>query len=52
MKNTISQFAIFFISSLSLNLFGQTHFEKGYVIDQGNRKADCLLYDKDWKFNP
>ena len=32
--------------------FGQINFEKGYFIDNDNRKTECLIKNEDWNDNP
>lgn len=31
-----------------VNLFAQVKFEKGYLIDNQNKKVECLIKNKDW----
>lgn len=33
-------------------LFAQITFKKGYVIDNQNKRIECLIKDNDWKNNP
>lgn len=37
---------------LSLNCYSQISFEKGYYIDNVNKKINCLIKNIDWKNNP
>lgn len=37
---------------LSLNGIAQTTFEKGYYIDNNNKKIDCWIKNMDWANNP
>ncbi|WP_062062347.1 outer membrane beta-barrel protein [Aquimarina longa] len=37
---------------ISLNSFSQIKFEKGYFIDNTGVKTECLIKNKDWKYNP
>ena len=32
--------------------FGQIKYEKGYFINNENKKIECLIKNKDWKNNP
>ena len=34
------------------HLFGQINFEKGYFIDNANKRTDCLIKNVDWVNNP
>lgn len=44
---------LFFALAISNTLtFGQIIFEKGYFIDNGNKKVDCLIKNMDWRKNP
>jgi len=36
----------------SVNSFSQISFEKGYFIDNSNKKTECLIKNMDWKINP
>lgn len=35
-----------------INLYSQIIFEKGYFINESNRKTECLIKNNDWKSNP
>lgn len=37
---------------LSLNCYSQITFEKGYYIDNSNRKINCLIKNIEWRSNP
>ena len=37
---------------LTIHCFAQIKFEKGYIIDNTNRKVECLIKNSDWKNNP
>lgn len=37
---------------LSFNACSQITFEKGYLIDNSNKKTECLIRNIDWKNNP
>jgi len=37
---------------LNLACYSQITYEKGYYIDNANRKIDCLIKNIDWKDNP
>lgn len=41
---------LFFLASNYL--FAQITFKKGYVIDNQNKRIECLIKDNDWKNNP
>jgi hypothetical protein len=45
-------FVIIFFCLLTIPAFGQIKFEKGYIIDNNNRKVECLIKNSDWKNNP
>jgi len=32
--------------------YGQMKYEKGYFINNENQKIECLIKNKDWKYNP
>jgi len=32
--------------------FGQMKYEKGYFINNENQRIECLIKNKDWKYNP
>jgi len=49
MKPTL--FSIFLLL-ISTSSFGQIKYEKGYFIDNDNRKTECLIKNEDWKDNP
>ena len=37
---------------LSFNSYSQISFEKGYYIDNDNKKINCLIKNIDWMNNP
>lgn len=37
---------------LSFNCYSQISFDKGYYIDNSNKKTNCLIENIDWKNNP
>lgn len=37
---------------LSLNCYSQITFEKGYYINNSDKRVDCLIKNVDWKNNP
>lgn len=44
---------LFFLSLfISFNSFGQVVFEKGYFIDNNDKKTECLIKNYEWKVNP
>lgn len=43
---------ILFITFLSSNSFSQIKFEKGYFIDNSDKKTECLIENIDWVNNP
>lgn len=43
---------IIFMITFSFNSFSQISFEKGYYINNNNKKIDCLIKNVDWKNNP
>ena len=49
MKKTFLSLVITFFC---LNSFSQIIFEKGYYIDNSNKKTECLIKNYDWKNNP
>ncbi len=49
MKNKLI-FLILFINTTTF--YGQINFEKGYLIDNENRKIECLIKNYDWEKNP
>lgn len=49
MKNWIILFVIFAYSTV---LSGQISFESGYLIDNDNKKTECLIKNTDWEINP
>ncbi len=49
MKNSVLSIILIFIS---LQLFGQISFEKGYFINNINVRIDCMIKNVDWKDNP
>jgi hypothetical protein len=48
-KKTVLSLIAFLISA---GVSAQIKFEKGYFIDNGNRKIECLIKNEDWKSNP
>ena len=44
-------FAVFF-SIISLCVYSQVQFEKGYYIDNNNVRTECLIKNLGWKYNP
>ena len=40
------------ITILSIHSYSQISFEKGYFIDNSNKKTECLIKNYDWKNNP
>ncbi|OYX24214.1 MAG: tRNA modification GTPase [Flavobacteriales bacterium 32-35-8] len=49
MKN---QLLFLLITILSINCYSQISFEKGYYIDNNDRKIDCFIKNIDWRNNP
>jgi hypothetical protein len=49
MKNKL---LILFVSILSTYCYSQISYEKGYYIDNKNKKINCLIKNLDWKNNP
>jgi hypothetical protein len=45
-------FSIILLCLLTFQAFGQIKFEKGYIIDNNNRKVECYIKNSDWKNNP
>ena len=45
-------FVILLFCFITVRAFGQITFEKGYIIDNNNRKVECLIKNSDWKNNP
>ncbi len=37
---------------MSINLYSQIEFEKGYFINNSGDKVECLIKNSDWNFNP
>ncbi len=37
---------------ISVNLYSQIVFEKGYYINSSNQKIECFIKNEDWKNNP
>lgn len=37
---------------LAINLYSQVEFEKGYYIDNFNKKIECLIKNIGWKYSP
>ncbi len=48
MKNQV----LILLSFLTINVYAQIDFEKGYFINNENQKTDCLIKNIDWKNNP
>jgi hypothetical protein len=40
------------LTFITLHLFGQINFENGYIIDNNNKRVECLIKNTDWKNNP
>ncbi|WP_417236410.1 outer membrane beta-barrel protein [Bizionia paragorgiae] len=40
------------ITLLSLSTYSQISFEKGYFVNNANKKTECLIKNMDWKNNP
>ena len=49
MKKKLIYIAIFIAT---LNSYAQITFEKGYFIDNNNKKTECYIKNLDWKYNP
>ena len=49
MKTVTAFFLLFFFVSVS---FGQIKYEKGYLINNDNKKIECLIKNREWKTNP
>ncbi|HYF67744.1 MAG TPA: tRNA modification GTPase [Ohtaekwangia sp.] len=49
MKKSLT--VVFFLLSLSTAV-SQIKFEKGYFIDKGDKKIECLIKNNDWSQNP
>ena len=49
MKNKIIFLILFLTSTAS---YGQINFERGYLIDNENRKIECFIKNIDWENNP
>ena len=49
MKSIASLFILTFITIAS---FGQSQFEKGYIIDKNNKKINCYIKNTVWTINP
>ncbi len=44
---------LFFVIILfTTAVYSQNNFKKGYFINEKGDKIECLIYDKDWKYNP
>lgn len=43
---------LFLVTILTINCYSQISFEKGYYIDNSDKKTDCLIKNKDWEFAP
>lgn len=46
------QLLILLIFISTINIYGQTSFEKGYFINNTGKKTECLIKNIDWKDNP
>lgn len=46
------QLLILVVTILSINSYAQIQFEKGYYIDNFNKKIDCQIRNVDWRDNP
>jgi len=46
------QLILIFLLILSLNVFSQSTFVKGYFINNSNEKINCLIKNVDWLNNP
>lgn len=46
------QLLIIFITVLSAHCYSQIYFEKGYYIDNENKKTNCLIKNLDWGSTP
>ena len=42
--------SLFFVGFI--NCSAQILFEQGYFIDQSGNKVNCLIFNKDWRYNP
>ncbi|NVO18626.1 MAG: hypothetical protein HXX13_02950 [Bacteroidetes bacterium] len=42
----------FLLLLVSFSTFSQIRFEKGYLIDNENKRTECLIRNLDWKNNP
>lgn len=42
----------FILVLLTIYSYGQIRFEKGYVINNDNKRIECLIKNSDWKDNP
>ena len=40
------------LTLLNIESFSQIVFEKGYFINESYEKTECLIKNKDWRFNP
>lgn len=40
------------LTTISINSFSQTKFEKGYLINLNEQRINCYIKDNDWKNNP
>lgn len=49
MRTVTALLILFFIVTES---FGQVKFEKGYIINNDNKRIECLIKNRDWKYNP
>ena len=46
------KYLTFILIFLTLHSYCQKKFEKGYFIDIGNHRTDCLIRNDDWKVSP
>lgn len=49
MKTNLFSFILFLVAACS---YGQIIYEKGYFIDNDNRRTECLIKNYDWKNSP
>lgn len=40
------------ITLLHFQLYAQVEYEKGYFIDNNGNRTECLILNKDWRYNP
>ena len=51
-KQMKKKLLILFVSILSTYCYSQISYEKGYYIDNKNKKVNCLIKNLDWRNNP